>query len=41
MYHIFGLNVTLTGGLHTGAKHVVVPGFNPAQVVRPTQYIVS
>jgi acyl-CoA synthetase (AMP-forming)/AMP-acid ligase II len=34
MFHIFGLNVTMSGGLHHGAKHVVVPSFNPAQFVR-------
>ena len=34
MFHIFGLNVTLTGGLHMGAKQVVVPSFQPAQFAR-------
>jgi len=29
MYHIYGLNVTLAGGLHMGIKHIVLPAFKP------------
>ena len=27
MYHIYGLNVTLAGGLYMGCKHIVLPSF--------------
>jgi len=29
MFHIFGLNVTLSGGLISGVKHIVLPSFDP------------
>ena len=31
MYHIYGLNVTLAGGLHMGIKHIVLPAFKQAE----------
>jgi len=33
MYHIFGLNVTMAGGLYMGCKHIVLPSFKPDQFV--------
>jgi len=33
MYHIYGLNVTLAGGLYMGCKHIVLPSFKPDQFV--------
>jgi len=34
MFHIFGLNVTMSGGIHTGVKHVVLPTFDPQVFVK-------
>ena len=33
LYHIFGLSDVVTGGLHHGAKIVLLPSFNPSQYV--------
>ena len=34
MYHIFGLNVTMSAGLYFGAKQVIFPSFEPQSYVR-------
>merc|ERR1712106_757709 len=34
MFHIFGLNVTMSGGIQNGAKHVVLPTFDPQIFVK-------
>lgn len=33
MYHIFGLNVTMTASLHFGVKQVILPSFDPQTYV--------
>ena len=33
LYHIYGLSDVMTGGLHHGAKIVLLPSFSPAQYV--------
>ena len=33
MYHIFGLNVTMSSAIHAGCKQVILPSFDPATYV--------
>jgi len=34
LYHIYGLNLTMSSGLHNGVKQVILPGFDPTLFVK-------